>query len=216
MLYFFYGTDAGQAREEARARVAALQKQNSGAAMFKIDAENFSAEHFGDLIGGQGLFNKAHLVSCASLFENEEAKEFFLQRISDIADSPTIFVLAEGEVDAETLRTVTTAAEKTHEFKKRKALKFNVFSLADALASRDKKNLWVLYHKALREGFAPENITGTLFWKVKSMLTAPYPSRLWSADELRNLSGKIVTLYHDSHRGIHDFEIALERLILSV
>lgn len=218
MLYFFYGTDSAKAREKASALIATLSASKPEARVFKISTDDWNANTLGDLVGGQGLFHSVSVVQISDVFENEEAKEYILARLSELADSPNIFVLVEGVVDIATVRTVTKAATSVQEFKKTKLEKpkFNVFSLADALGERNKKNLWVLYQKALLEDSAPENINGVLFWKVKDMLTARYPNRLWKAEELKNLSARFVALYHDSHRGKHEFPIALERLILTI
>ena len=218
MLYFFYGSDVDKARERASALVESLRKRKPQAEVFRIEAENWNPLQFDELIGGQGLFNKIYIVHTVSLFENEEAKEIFLQRISDVAASPNIFVAVESEIDKETLYTITKHSEKVQEYKKSKTekAKFQVFSLADALAERDKKSLWVGYQKAVIEGIAPENINGILSWKARNMLSARYPNSYWSTDELKNLSAQFVALYHDSHRGRHEFPIALERLILRI
>ncbi|OHA18993.1 MAG: hypothetical protein A3C08_00625 [Candidatus Taylorbacteria bacterium RIFCSPHIGHO2_02_FULL_47_18] len=218
MFYFFYGTDGVKARERASALVESLRKRKPQAEVFRIEAENWNPLQFDELIVGQGLFNKTYIVHIVSLFENEEAKEIFLQRISDVAASPNIFVAVEGEINKEELRAIAKHAEKVQEYKKDKSgkKKFEVFSLADALGARDKKSLWVGYQKAVIEGIAPENINGILSWKARSMLSARYPNRYWSTDELKNLSAQFVALYHDSHRGRHEFSIALERLILRI
>ncbi|MDP3661378.1 MAG: hypothetical protein Q8R17_00785 [bacterium] len=218
MLYFFYGMDGVAAREKASALVKTLWEKQPEASVFKMGADDWNAATLGDLVGGQGLFHPISVVHLSGTFDNEEAKEYILARLSELTDSPNIFVLVEGVVDIATVRAVTKTATKVQEFKKNKIEKafFNVFSLADALGERNKKNLWVLYQKALLEGIAPENINGVLFWKVKDMLIARYPSRSWSTDELKNLSARFVALYHDSHRGKHEFPIALERLILTI
>ena len=110
---------------------------------------------------------------------------------------------------------------------------FNIFSLTDAFGSRDKKTLWVLYRQAVAAGKVPEEIHGILFWQLKSMVLAartksaedaglaPFvyskskrAASNFSSEELALMLGKMVGLYHDSHRGIHDFETALERFIL--
>ncbi len=216
MLHFFYGTDGAKAREKGSILLASLWKERPQASVFKMGADDWNAIAFGDLIGEQGLFHPISLVHLSDVFENKEVKEYILAHLSEIADSPNIFVLVEGVVDIATVRIVKNAGAEVQEFKKApgEKQKLNVFSLGDALKLRQKKELWILYQKALLEGVAPENINGVLFWKVKDMLTAGYPSRSWSADELKNLSARFVALYHDSHRGKHEFPIALERLIL--
>ncbi len=219
MLYLFYGSDTDTAREKALALLASLQKKKPEAELFRLDAEHWSESQLDELTGGMGLFSTTYLVFLSHLFESEEAKEAVLRKLSSLADSPNIFIMLEAKLDKETLLAVTEAAEKTAAFEKKEGGKrdaFNIFSLTDALGRRDKKNLWMLYQKALREDFAPENINGVLFWKVKSLLTAPYPNRSWRKEELKDLSRRLVSLYHDSHRGIHDFAIGLERLVLNL
>lgn len=218
MLYFFYGTDGAKAREKASGLVATLSAKKPQASVFKMGADDWNANALGDLIGGQGLFHPISLIHLSGAFENEEAMDYVLARLSELAESPNVFVLVEGVVDVATVRAVTKVAAKVQECKKIKneTEKFSVFSLADSLAERDKKGLWVLYQRALLEGLAPENINGVLFWKVKDMLTARYPSRYWKTEELKNLSARFVALYHDSHRGLHEFPLALERLILTI
>ena len=43
--------------------------------------------------------------------------------------------------------------------------------MAEALASRDKKRSWGLFHELLDSGFSAEEIIHTLFWQVKTMLS---------------------------------------------
>lgn len=110
-----------------------------------------------------------------------------------------------------------------------------LFALADALGERNRKELWVRYTRARYiDGRAPEEIHGILFWQARAMLSAhecssadeaglkPFvfsKSKRYAArfkrEELRELTGGLVSLYHDARRGIHDLDIALERFILS-
>jgi len=113
---------------------------------------------------------------------------------------------------------------------------FNVFALTDALGARDRKQLWALFAKSQFREIAPEEISGVLFWQAKAMLLAGEPdatpastglspfvfgksknyAKNFSPKELRDLSLKLVSIYHDAHRGLGDFPIALERLALSI
>jgi hypothetical protein len=110
------------------------------------------------------------------------------------------------------------------------------FALADALGERDRRGLWVRYARLrFLEGRAAEELHGILFWEVRAMLSAresaspaeaglaPFPfskakryATRYSADELRSLAERLVALYHDARRGIHDLDTALEGLILEV
>ena len=111
----------------------------------------------------------------------------------------------------------------------------SMFALADALGARDKKTLWILYCTAIEEGKVPEEIHGILFWQAKSMIIAAQAKTAgdsglspfvyqkskryannFKPEELKNLLERLVSVYHDSHRGIHEFETAMERLILEL
>lgn len=237
-MYFFYGSDKDKAREKMNALTDALQKKKPDAELFRIDAENWSEAKLQELAAGQGLFNNSYIVQIVSLFENKEAKEIFIDRLEEIAGSPNVFIVLEGDTDKKTLLAITEIAEKVQEFPskgEKKKPEFNIFSLTDAFGRRDKKNLWVLFRKAVESGAVPEEIHGILFWQLKSMLVAASATsaggaglapfvftkaksflKNYTEEELKKLSSKFVALYHDSHRGIHDFEIALERLILQL
>ena len=238
MLYFFSGSDKDTAREKMNALAEALRKKKPDAEVFRIDAENWNEAKLRELSVGQGLFNNSYIVQVISLFENKEAKEIFVDRLEEIAESPNIFIVLEGEVDKKTLLAINELAEKVQLFENKEGKKkseFNIFSLTDAFGRRDKKNLWVLYQKAVAGGAVPEEIHGILFWQLKSMLlvvtaktageagVAPFVFtkaksflKNYKEEELKKMSSQFVTFYHDAHRGIHDFEIALERFILTL
>ncbi|MDB5259697.1 MAG: hypothetical protein JWO73_905 [Candidatus Taylorbacteria bacterium] len=111
----------------------------------------------------------------------------------------------------------------------------NIFALGDALGRRDKKQLWVLYRQFIDEGKAPEEIHGTLFWQAKSIALAartksaaesglaPFVyskskafAENYSDLELRKLLDDLISVSHDSRRGKHDLETALEILLLKI
>jgi len=89
----------------------------------------------------------------------------------------------------------------------------NVFSITYAFEKRDKKTAWSILQKLFEAGIPPENLIGILFWKVKTMLADKKFSK-WSEAELKNISAKIIAIYHDGHRGMLDAPIELEKLIL--
>lgn len=109
---------------------------------------------------------------------------------------------------------------------------FPIFDLATSLGMRDKKNLWLGYQKALSEGIAPEEVHSILMWQMKTMLQVlagatddikPFVLgkaktflTKYSPAEAKDLSFKLISLYHDSRRGLVDFEKGLEKIILSL
>lgn len=240
MIYFFYGTDKDKARKKARELADVLLKKKPDASFFQMDDENFSLAKLEEFIGGQGLFENKYIVFLNSVLQNKEAREVVLEKLREAAESPNIFIFLEGKMDKATMSKIEKKVEKTQEFKAVEIEstvkeKFNIFSLADIFGRRDKKNLWVLYQQAIFQNAAPEEVSGILFWQLKSMIVAsksksakeaglnPYVfqkskslAQNYSGEEMEKLSSALVSVYHDSRRGIHDFDIALERFILGI
>lgn len=243
MFYFLYGEDKDGARKKAHELIDSLIKKRPNASFFKVDSGSFSIGKLEEMIGGQGLFENKQIVFFDGVLEDKETKGAILEKIKEIAESPNAFVFLEGKLDKATVGKVEKKAEKVQEFKftgsegknKESKEKFNTFSLADVFGRRDKKNLWTLYQEALSQGVAPEEINGVLFWQLKSMIVAgrskdaqesglnPYVfqksksfARNYTEEEMKKLSSALISVYHDSRRGIHDFDIALERFILSL
>ncbi len=225
-------------KKKPDAELFRLDPSSRGEFALEEDPSNWFDAKLTELAGSQGLFNSSYIVYLTSVLEDKDVKEVFLHRLEKIGESPNIFVVLEGEVDKKTLLTITKTAEKVQLFEGKEEKKkpdFNIFSLTDAFGKRDKKNLWVLLQKAVASGAVPEEIHGILFWQLKSMLVASTAKtageagvapfvftkaksflKNYTEEELKTLSGVFVRMYHDAHRGIHNFDIALERLILTL
>lgn len=205
MLYVFHGTDAATAGNKARALVDSLRKKRPDAAYEKMDGDNWNLSAVEGHLGGQGLFSNKYIVLVDRVTENKEAKDELPGLIPAMQESPNIFILSEGKLNAELKRAVEKSAEKIVECELKKEEpkeSFNVFALADAVAKKDTVRAWMLYRKAVESGSEPEQTIGMLFWKAKTI-----------GD--RKLAKELVTLYHDGHRGLVDLELGIERLILS-
>ena len=242
MIYLLYGSDTEKARTKLHELVAGLIKKKPDASHTVLSDESFSENILEEYMGGAGLFSQKMIVEALNVFRNKDAKEIIVKKLKEIKESENIFVFLEGELDKKTLEKFEKNSEKIQEFAEARPrgeasprLEFNIFSLTDTLGRRDKKNLWVLYTKAKMEEKADEEIHGILFWQVKSMLVAsksksaseaglkPFvydKSRQmasnFKAGELEKTSMKLVSMYHDAHRGICDFSDALEKFILEL
>lgn len=95
----------------------------------------------------------------------------------------------------------------------KQAPKINIFNIADSFSRKDKIGAWLLYREAISVGVQPEEVSGILFWKIKTMLLTG--TSFFSKDELKRKSSDLVSLYHKAHRGELDFVIGLEQFILS-
>jgi len=113
--------------------------------------------------------------------------------------------------------------------------KIDFFEFANALGVRKRKELWTLFQTALNESVPAEEVHGIFFWQVKTMLLAkkcktaneagmkdfPFQkakhyAENYSLEELENLSSKMVSIYHEAHRGNADMYVALEKMIMGL
>lgn len=240
MLYAIYGEDISKGRGKAQSLIDSLLTKKPDAAFIRVDGDSWNPATIESHLGGQGLFSNKYIVYLDRVSENADAKEALLEFLEPMQKSQNIFILLEGKVSAEAKRSLEKHAEKTVEcasgekfpWKKNEV---NAFALGDAMGMRDRVKAWMLYRQAIDSGIEPENIAGTLFWQAKSMCLSanalsaaasglnPYVfgkskrfAANYSSDELGGLARKLVVAYHDSHRGLNDLELSLERLLLAL
>ena len=132
-----------------------------------------------------------------------------------LKESPNIFLFLEDSLLSSLEKKYSKYGQVEHFDKKeeKKDTGRGVFAICDAYAKKDKIGAWVLYRKAVEEGIDPENISGILFWKLKSMILNN--DKNFSKDNLKKQSSELVTLHHKAHRGEVDFVIGLEQFILN-
>lgn len=219
MIYFLHGTDKDKARQKAHELYESLLKKKPDASLFKMDSEKWDTCDFDEKIEGQGLFENKFIVFLDTVFQNKEAKEFIVKKIKEIGESENVFIFLEGKVDKATLTKLEKNATKIQAFdekEKTQKVEFNIFSLTDAFARRDKKSLWILFVKAKADDKAAEEIHGVLFWKLKQMLLNPMLGKNFTLTEMKVLSSKMVEMYHEAHRGKYELDSALEQMILGL
>jgi DNA polymerase III delta subunit len=244
MIYLLHGADTDKSRAKMHELSDSLKKKKPDAAYFKMDAEHWNQAELQEYCGGQGLFENKFIIVLDHLLDNEEIASVLLDQIEVIAASPNIFIVLEGKLDKDSLKKFEKYSEKVQEFEETAAQKattakskerFNVFSLAEALGKRDRKNLWVLYRRAIIENISPEEIHGTLFWQAKSIALArvaksakeagmkdfPFSrakayANNFKEEESSELLNKLIHISHDSRRGLSDISLSLEELTLTV
>ena len=229
MLYIFHGTDVSKSREKAHKLIDSLRAKKPDASYVPIDAGGWNMNIIKEHLGGQGLFSNKYIIFLDRVTENIEAKEGIADFLPAMNESSNIFVMLEGKVFAELKRDIEKHAEKVVVTDISVAAKssggkggakgeFNVFALADAVAIRNRANSWTIYRQAVDRGIGPESILGTLFWKIKTMIIAGAGrgSTKYSKVELESLLTRLITLYHDGHRGMVDLELGTEKLLLEL
>ncbi len=234
MIYVFLG-DRLKTTEAVRKNVDNLLKKKPDAEVFKVDEDNFSYDLILELINSQGLFSKKYIVVLDSVFlKNIDLKDSDL--LHSIKNSEHIFFIIEEKINDSDKKVLDKFFEKITVFEKKESVQsFNVFSLANDLGRKDKKNLWVGFIKATSFGVEPEEILGVFFWQIKMILisfntkdpkefgVSPFAyknavsfAKNWKQEELLSFSDKIVEISDMTRSGEGESIILLEKLILEI
>lgn len=236
MLYLIHGSDRNKIRAKKDELLSVLHGKRPDAEVFALDAETFTIPKLESLYCSQGLFEQKHIVVLDTLLPQKNTKEAVMDSLSHLADSSSVFLLLEGALDAKTAAMIEKHAVKTFSFGEKKKAEWgnNIgFLIADAYGAKDRKNAWVLFQKALRAGSSAEEIHGTLFWQVKTILLAkktksaeeaglkPFPygkavrfAKNFSEAELEEILSRLVDMYHGIRMEGGELEIEIEKFLL--
>lgn len=182
-------------------------------------------------ISSGGLFNQKQVIILKDCLTDHE--NVLLKRLEAMSNSSNIFIIIETKILKKERTKIEKFSYSYDEFKLigGKQEDKSLFELADYLGNKDKKNMWLLYRRFVKEGKKLEEIQGVLWWEIKTLLliknsTAnpglhPFvfdknkrASEKFSILELQMLAKKIVDIHHKTRGGEIDMEIGLERFIL--
>lgn len=217
MIYFFYGPDIETSRIKAKALFESLRAKKPDAAFGELTTEGLTEDKIRELVGGQGLFSNKCVVFCDNIFSDIETREIAEPFISELKSSPNIFILLEKEPIKKIFEKLEKSAEKSQEFEGKNGpakKEWNDFALANALGARNSLKAWKEYRVLVERDPELEKIHGQIFWKVKQMIL--YKSPVFSTKELRSMSQTLALIYHRAHRGLCDFEVSLEKFLLTL
>ncbi len=232
MLRIFFGTDTIGVREQGFTFVH--EQEASGVRVTKIDSDTYAPGIIADSLGANSLFGERELYLIDTPSVNAELQAEVEANLAELGESGNQFVILEGALLAPVKKKYATHGELT-EIIADKTERFNPFGMAEALARKDKKSLWLLLQEARRAGLAPEEIIGTLWWQLKSLRLAAttnvvaetglkdYPYQKAKAalskfkpGEVNQLASTLLAVYHDGHAGIRDIDVALEQWTLTL
>lgn len=233
MLKVFFGNDTVKVRKEAFAQVE--KGRLTGLAVESIDEDNYTSGCLADATGSVSLFGVKTLYVIDTPSSSQELYDAVIENLSAMAESTNEFVIIEGPLLAAEKKKFTKHAESIDEYKAAAETKFNNFSLADALARKDKRSLWLLWHEALLSGAAAPELVGIMWWQLKTLRLAalassaeeaglkdyPYSKAKRSlsnfkSGELESISHSLLALLHESRLGLNDLDVAVERWLLKV
>ena len=169
----------------------------------EVKWENISVEELGSLAVTDGLFGGTRTFVFVGALNSERGDEF-LKFAKEFVESTHTFIFEEEKLLKRETDIVTKAGAKIEKIESvKKDRGFDPYGLTFALGNRDKKKLWLGLMEAWKDGEKPEAVAGLLAWKARTMKDA-------------NLSREIISIYHDSHRGVGNLELLLERFALKL
>ena len=207
MIYIFSGNDT-------KKKNIALRKLCKEIEPMFFSGSSVTKESIFDYAGSISLFGGSPIVVIENLIKEGDIN-FSPSELLSLSESKTIFVFFEEKLLASEskkyIKYATIEDFSTDVVKQ--APKIKIFDIADAFSRRDKIGTWILYLDAINVGVSPEEISGIIFWKIKTLLLNG--TKIFSKDELKIQSSELVSIYHMAHKGELDFVVGLEQFILS-
>ncbi len=207
MIYILLGNDT-------KKKNAYLKKLYKGNLPIFVPQENQSREILFDYAKSVSLFDESPIIVLENIIK-EDNITLTAQDLLVLKDSVTVFVFIEEKLLTQDVKKYKkyTVIEDFSSPTTKQIPKVNIFDIAEAFSHKDKIGTWISYRDAISKGIQPEKVSGIIFWKIKTMLLNG--AKTFSTDELKKISGELVSLYHKAHRGECDFVIGLEQFILS-
>ncbi len=235
MLYVFYGNDELQVQQAVADRLASLREQDPTLQVERLEGARYTPGQIQNLLGSVALFGASPAYVLDTPSQYPEYKEEVLGLVAELAESSLVFIMTEKTILAAEKKQLTSALAVLSEFKQGEVKRFDTFSLANALAMKDKRQLWLLLQEARRNDIAAEEMIGILWWQLKTIRLAaltksadeagvkdfPYNKAkkalaAFKAGEVERLSRSLLVLYHDGHAGLRDIDLALEEWVLTI
>jgi DNA polymerase III delta subunit len=233
MLSVYFGNDVVAVRTKAFAYITTLEKKSYE--VVRIEADAYERGMCAALGGGPSLFSGKKVY----VLDTPSDSELFIQELTgllpEFSKADDMYVVIEGALLSPDKKRYEKVGATLYEHTKTDKDFFNVFALADALARKDKKMLWVGIIEARTHGLSSEEVIGTLWWQLKTLSLAgqtksaaeaglkdfPYNKAkralaLFREGEIKRLSQELLAVYHDGHSGVRDIDTAFEAWALTL
>ncbi len=229
MIYLFAGDDINKKISNYQKFVDSLPKGPSlnpqeTTEIFFIINNNFDFMQIESFFSGPSFFSDKQIIVFKNIFENEKILNFILEKLNLMSTSQNDFIFLEGKLNKATLDLFKKARAELNifELSKMQKEKFDNFLLANDFGQRNKLNLWIHFRQAVEKGVMLEELSGVLFWKIKTMilsksqLNATDIGQKFSEIELKNYATKLSYLLPEARKSGLDAEIAFEKFLLEI
>lgn len=233
MLAVFYGTDRAAARDKAKKFFEDKGAEQGGVS--QVTGHEYTKGQLAEMTGALSLFGGTEYFLLDTPSASTELQEDVQENLKELADSANVFVVLEGALLAAPRKKYEKHAEIIEESAADKPERFNVFQMAEALAQKDKRKMWVLLQQVRALGIPDEETIGIMWWQLKALRLAnlvdtaedanmkEYPFkkaksalRNFKEGEVDDLAQSLLVLYHDDHKGVSDMNVQLEKWVLSI
>jgi len=215
MIYLFSGSDVEKVRAKAFEWIAKARAKEPNLAYVRLSPEEITSPALLEAAESGGLFIQRLLVLLDNPLD-KEAEDVFEAHLDALVQSDNAIVVLAPKLAAAKAKKLVPRAKKVYTFNVPLPAEIRAFNagLVNALAAKNREKLWVEIHRALRAGDAPEMLHGLLHWKARDLMEKE--SRIWSAEESRQLSLDLIRLLQGSRRGKLPLEESLEKFALSI
>lgn len=233
MYLVFFGNDRERVRNSATEYIS--DNIPSDGVVTSLESGDFVPGMISDALGASSLFGGPQWFVLDSPFENKDFFEEVNDSLKQLSESANTFIILEGALLAPEKKAYSKFSLGVFEFSLDKEAKPNVFAMTEALATKNKKQLWTLLQEARLSGLNTEAIVGMLWWQLKTMRLAlitktaeeagmkdfPYSKAKralvnFPNNTIEKLSQSLLALYHEGHAGVRDMDLALEEWVLSI
>jgi hypothetical protein len=209
MIYAIVGTEDGK-------RKAAYKE------LLKLGAitNHLYSEHVNELqslVGATSLFGDPIIVLLFQMMENSSSREGVVGKLSEMKNSPNIFIIDEPFADANRIKSLQKYSEKLYDARAEKAKEVDVFKICNLLGSRDKKEVWLEWMN-IRDKETGEALQGILWWKWKMIWGDVLAGKraMYTKEECETIGRKLLRAPILAHRGEGDLKLRLEEILLSI
>lgn len=212
MIFLFAGDDVKNKLASYEKFIKSISKSTE---TFFINRNDFNRQQIESFYSGAGLFSPKFAIVFSNIFENEETRDFILEKLPLMGNSSSDFIFLESKLNKGILDAFKKARAELNIFElpKIKKEKFDNFLLANAFGRKDKLNLWIYFRQAVDVGVGMEELIGILFWKIKDMILKRDFSR-FKEEQLKDFASKISYLLPKARREGRDAESAFEQFLL--